>query len=199
MRRWISGTSKAILTAKKPPFQLPRVQSTDHLHPSDVALSSFFAMHRPLQMLKEQRPQQPQETGEEHETGGSKQGRGRISVFTDSASGMESDPHVKALPSRVLAQLGAHAPPHPPSSTTSTTTSSSIMSNGPFASLQEQEEAFESISPHISVIVLGGGIERSGASMLLTSVKRKRKLKMNKHKYEKRRKAQRALRRRIAS
>ncbi|KAA8910615.1 hypothetical protein FN846DRAFT_904863 [Sphaerosporella brunnea] len=37
--------------AGKPGSGIPFVPSTDHLHPSDVALSTFFALHRPISIV----------------------------------------------------------------------------------------------------------------------------------------------------
>lgn len=39
---------------QRPSSNIPFVPSTAHIHPTEVALSSFFAMHRPLEILHHQ-------------------------------------------------------------------------------------------------------------------------------------------------
>lgn len=213
-----SATSPRIKLRPTPPSPLPWVPSTDHIHPHDVAVSQFFSMHRPLDVTSG--APQGEEVWGRKRTASGHAGLGISHVFTESASGMENDPNMRQLPSNVLSQL---MPFRAPSAIDASSTgpqqgkqhsSTTVMQAGQFMQqAQMMQQDGHGQGPRISIVILKD--EPSGntvyfnegqrqriqqaeeGAMEATSVKRKRKLKMNKHKYEKRRKAQRALRRRL--
>ncbi|CAG8462999.1 4847_t:CDS:2 [Cetraspora pellucida] len=184
-----NNTKRAAISATPPKQELPFVH-VNHIHPRDLAQSTFFALHRPLLTFGSEQPAmdnvQQQHEEEEYEEDTS------------------NAPNPMSL-SNPLSPYLTSSPFHPTQPAISITPTESLMIVNRF--LTDQKSKVEKDEQMISnnntldrsqeQFIEDKEMKRRKHKLYLTNIVQKRRLKMNKHKHKKLRKRLRALRKRL--
>ncbi|CAG8721365.1 19140_t:CDS:2 [Gigaspora margarita] len=184
-----SNSTKRTTTSATPPKQELSFVHVNHIHPRDLAQSTFFALHRPLLTFGSEQPAMDNVQQQEEE------------VYEDDSSNNPNPMSLSNPLSPYLTSSSFH-PTQPAISITST--ESQMIVNRFFTDIESMvKKDGQTILNNTTIdkshkqSFENDELKRRKLKLYLTNIVQKRRLKMNKHKHKKLRKRLRALRKRL--